>query len=133
LLPDRGLKTGYWLGYQGYDFGVRVQMRNATGSILLEDCKLNFAQFHYLNADGSYTVASSINEKIPEKIGLFVRLISGSRAFDRYMKNSVIQIAYRPEPEQLNPFYQAVPVYSNVRGGTGIFAAYTQSLQKIRP
>ena len=53
-----------------------------------------------------------------------LNVYSGSRAFDRYLKSALTNYL-NTDSDEPNPFFFASKVYSNVNGGTGIFAAYT--------
>ena len=57
--------------------------------------------------------------------GLFVTTYNCSRAYDQYLKSSLIQFINNNLYDMPNPLSGPVKIFSNVENGIGIFAAYS--------
>jgi hypothetical protein len=64
-------------------------------------------------------------QNLPDSLGLYVHVYTGSVDFDRYWKTSLLYFLNNfSETDIPNPFAEQVADYSNITNGTGIFAGY---------
>jgi hypothetical protein len=64
--------------------------------------------------------------KLADALGQYVHVYTASEEYDRYLKNAMLNyLNSNLEADTPNPFAEQVVTYSNVEGGTGVFAGYT--------
>ena len=74
-----------------------------------------------------------VHQRLPDSLGLYVHVFTASEEFDRYLKNAVLEFINNNLGADIpNPFAELVITYSNVEGGTGVFAGYQAKTLPVR-
>ncbi len=106
-------------GVTAYDLYVRVDDATLDGEVISFNIALG-SDYSSLSAGPSDSASFQLN------------VLSSSRAYDRYLKSSVMHYLTFDFFDEPNPFAEPVKIYSNVENGTGIFAAYNSTTLEIR-
>jgi len=102
-------------GFNGYDFYLRLDPARR-----LEEYQLDIFSFE---TDKFFPYRTMLS--LHDSLGLFVHVYSASPEYDRYWKNALISyLNSNLEAGTPNPFAEQIVNYSNVKGGTGVFAGY---------
>ncbi|MBD0258899.1 MAG: DUF4249 family protein [Cytophagales bacterium] len=73
------------------------------------------------------------HQRLPDGLGQYVHVYTASEEYDRFLKNAVINYLNSNEEADIpNPFAEQVVTYSNVKGGTGVFAGYHAATFYVR-
>lgn len=73
------------------------------------------------------------HQRLPDSLGQYVHVFTASEEFDRYLKNAVLEFINSNVGADIpNPFAELVITYSNVEGGTGVFAGYQANILPVR-
>jgi hypothetical protein len=85
---------------------------------------------HVGTTEGGYYDA---HQRLPDGLGQYVHVYTASEEYDRFVKNAVLDyLNSNGEADIPNPFAEQVVNYSNVKGGTGVFAGYNSTTLYVR-
>jgi hypothetical protein len=110
-------------GAYGIDYYFRIEDKSFTDA----NQKIDF----YYNYN-SFCNMEKIEDFKPDGEAVYLNLINSSPHFDRYLKSSILyfratgysSLDSEVDAFRINPFVETVQIYSNIKNGTGIFAAY---------
>jgi hypothetical protein len=107
-------------GLNGYTPYLRL---NPASSLLTYDLDVGTVEGGYYDA----------HQRLPDGLGQYVHVYTVSEEYDRFLKNAVINyLNSNIEADIPNPFAEQVVTYSNVKGGTGVFAGYHSATLYVR-
>lgn len=107
-------------GLNGYTPYLRL---NPASSLPAYDLDLGTIEGGYYDA----------HQRLPDGHGQYVHVYTASEEYDRYLKNAVTSYLNSNTGADIpNPFAEQVVNYSNVKGGTGVFAGYNSTTLYVR-
>jgi hypothetical protein len=110
--PFNGLND---MGHASYRFYLRLLPLSGIERYTLD--------LYSLDTDRFFTYEQLLT--LSDTLGLFVQVHSVSEDYDQYMKSSLVDFLNKYSEGGLpNPFAESIPTYSNISGGSGIFAGY---------
>jgi hypothetical protein len=129
-------KLNYYHSYSSIPDRFNAFVDNTSGGatqyeyyIRVDDIANNSEQIYFDIALPSYDgLISGENENEQFRTESSFYVVSSSQAYDRYLKSSIIYSLNKEysndEDMGFKPFVESSQIYSNVKNGTGIFAAY---------
>jgi hypothetical protein len=105
-------------GLNGYNWYLRLSpARN-----------LEEYQFYVFSRETNLFYSYATLQRLSGPRGLYVHVYTASEEYDHYLKNAIVNyLNSNLEADIPNPFAEQVVNYSNVKGGTGVFAGYAST------